>query len=192
MSSVTALAHAGDGERDALVQLADLTTRIQQRIVRADKAVKGIGVLAINFRIEAVSIDDTGLDFASFTTEIGRTLRLAQDSLGQFTSELGGVGTNLRAAAASQLALAQRQSAAIASITARLAASVDAIAGRAKHAVAAAVSVAHKSQQVGQRISAAVMALQIGDSTRQRLEHIEFCGQVGGGDPGADAPCDQV
>ncbi len=174
ISRVTALARAHDDERGALEQLAELTSRIQHRVGQMGKAVNGIGMLAINARIEAVSIGNAALDFASFTTDVRRTLGLAQTSLDHFTSELGGVGNRLRTAAASQLALAQHQKAAIHSIPGRLAASVSAITDRSKRAVAAASAVTQKSRQVGQRISSAVMALQIGDTTRQRLEHVEY------------------
>jgi hypothetical protein len=174
ISRVVTLARVHDNERTAFGKLAELAIGIQRRVMQMGKAVSGIGMLAINARIEAVSIGDAGLDFAGFTAEIGRTLLLAQTSLEQFTAELIRVGGHLRVAAASQAALAQHQAAAIHSVPIRLAESIGAIADRGTRAVAAASAVAQKSRRVGQSISDAVMALQVGDITRQRLEHVEY------------------
>ena len=174
MPRLRELGIGNDSERAAIGQLDQQIGLIHQRIVQMSKAVDGIRMLSINARIEAVSIGDAGLDFASFTSEIGRTLRLAQNSLTEFTVELQGVGSLLHSAAARQIVLGQQQSATMLSIPAKLSVSVGAITDRGKRAGAAATAVAKKSEQVGQRISAAVMALQIGDTTRQRLEHVDY------------------
>ncbi len=174
MSRVAALARVHDDERAAFECLAELTSRIQERVVRMGLAVGNIGMLAINARIEAVAIGDAGLDFVGFTSDIGRALHLAQTNLDQFIAELRGVGGHLRAAVAGQLALAQRQAAAISSVPVRLAESIGSITDSGTRAVTAASAVAQRSRQVGQSISDAVMALQIGDITRQRLEHMEY------------------
>ena len=174
MSRVVALADLQNDGQVAFGQLADLTSRIQHRILLMGKAVNGIGVLAMNARIEAANIGDAGLDFIGFTKDIGRTLHLATTSLDQFAAELGAVGTHLGQATTSQRALAQHQAAAIQSVPVRLAANIHEITDRGTRAVAAASAVSQKSRQVGQSISDAVMALQIGDITRQRLEHVEY------------------
>jgi hypothetical protein len=174
MLRVTALAGVHDDKRPTFRQLADLTCRVQGRVAQMGKAVTDIGMLATNARIEAANIGDAGLDFAIFTTEIGRTLGLAHTSLDLFTGELSGVTNHLHLAAASQLALAQQQATAIRSIPVRLAESIGAITDRGTRAVAAASAVVQKSRRVGQSISDAVMALQIGDITHQRLEHIDY------------------
>ena len=174
MSRIAALARANDEEQSGFGIIGDLTESMQQRVGQMRKAVEGIGMLAMNARIEAENIGSAGLEFAGFTSEIGQTLRMAQSSLNQFTGELTGVGNHLHLAAASQAALAQQQAAASRSVSDRLAASIEAITDRGMHAVAAASDVARKSRQVGRNISDAVMALQIGDITRQRLEHVEY------------------
>jgi hypothetical protein len=174
MSRVAALARADNDRRNAFGQLAGLAANIQKRVANMGKAVREIGILSINVKIEAVNIGDTGLDFADFAVEIAITLQLAQHSLDQLGSELAGVGNHLRSAIASQVALAQQQTAAFASIPDRLATGVNAIIDRGKRAGAAALTVAQKTEQVGRRISSAVMALQIGDITRQRLDHVEY------------------
>jgi methyl-accepting chemotaxis protein len=80
--SAVATAVFNDGEGAVFQQLADLMARIQERIAQMGKAVSDIGMLAMNARIEAAIIGDAGLDFAIFTSEIGRTLGLAPQQSG--------------------------------------------------------------------------------------------------------------
>jgi hypothetical protein len=173
-SRVAAVGNLYDDRETLFGQLSELIAGIQQRMVPMGKAVASISMLAINTRIEAANIGDAGLDFVGFTQEIGRTLRLAEASLYQFTGELSGVGTHLRMAATSQRTLAQHRSEAVRTVPIRLEASIGAITDRGERVIAAASAVTKTSRQVGQRISDAVMALQVGDITRQRLEHIEY------------------
>ncbi len=174
MADVADMARAQDDTGTSLSRLKGLVATVQQHVANIGKAVHGIGILAINARIEAVTIGDMGVDFVGFTTEITRTLGLAKDKLDEFTHELNQVGAQLRAAHTSQQALAQRQATAVRSIPGRLAAGIDAITDRGRCATAAASSVARKYRDVALRISNAVMALQIGDTTRQRLEHVGY------------------
>jgi hypothetical protein len=174
IAAIATLANVQDDKQALFGQLADLISSIQQRVPQMGKAVNSIGMLAINTRIEAANIGDAGLDFAGFTSEIGRTLCLAQTSLTELTGELGGVGSRLRAATTSQLALAHHRQEALQSVPVQLRESMDMINSRGQRVVAAATAVTQKSRQVAQSISDAVMALQVGDITRQRLEHVEF------------------
>jgi hypothetical protein len=172
--TAVATARVDDGKRTVFKQLADLITKIQERIAQMGKAVSDLGMLAMNTRIEAANIGDAGRDFPIFTTEISRTLGLAHTSLDDLANELRGVGDPLRLAATSEVARAQHRADAIRSVPGRLGESIAAITDSGKRAVAAASVVAQQSRKVGQSISDAVMALQIGDITRQRLDHIEF------------------
>ncbi|HET6609826.1 MAG TPA: chemotaxis protein [Rhodopila sp.] len=174
MTEVAAMARGQDDTGVSFNRLKALVTTVQQHVANIAKSVHGISILAINARIEAVTIKDASVDFVGFTAQIARTLDVAKAKLDEFTQELDQVGGQLRTAHTSRIALAQRQTAAIRSIPGRLAAGIDAITGRGRCATAAASTVARKYRDVAQRIGSAVMALQIGDTTRQRLEHVGF------------------
>jgi hypothetical protein len=173
-SQVSALADAHSGERGSFERLTKLTVVIEGRVTRMGKAVKGVGMLAMNAKIAAANIGNSGVDFMTFATEIARTLKLAEASLGRFDGELTNVGEILRAANVSESAFEARQTEAVRTIPARLAASLSSIAAQSKRAIAAATAVGDRSKQMGGRIGSAVMALQIGDITRQRIEHVEY------------------
>ena len=101
-SQVSALADAHSGERGSFERLTALTVAIEQRVLRMSKSVKGVGMLAMNAKIAAANIGNSGADFVSFATEIARTLKLAEASLGHFNAELTSVGEILHNASASQ------------------------------------------------------------------------------------------
>jgi hypothetical protein len=79
--TAVATARVDDGKRTVFKQLADLITKIQERIAQMGKAVSDLGMLAMNTRIEAANIGDARRDFPIFTAEIARTLGLAHTSL---------------------------------------------------------------------------------------------------------------
>ncbi len=166
MTDIAAMAHAPDSAGSALPRLRALVADIQAHAANIAKSIHGIGILNINARIEAVAIGSAGDDFT-------RTIGIAKDRLNDFDHELDQMKTRLNAAHASQQVLAQRQAAAVRSIPQRLSAGIDTLTERSVNATAAASSVARKYRDVSQRIGQAVAALQIGDSTRQRLEHIQ-------------------
>jgi hypothetical protein len=171
---VSTLADVRSGATTALGQLGVLIAAIEGRIVRMAKSVSDAGALAINAKIVVAQIGDDKLELASFAAEIGATLRLAQTSLAQFAAALAGVRTLVDQAVAGQSTLDARQGEAVSAIPLRLKQSVEAIAARGAKAAAAALVVGQGSQRVGARIGEAVMALQIGDVTRQRIEHVAY------------------
>jgi methyl-accepting chemotaxis protein len=138
------------------------------------KAVKAVDVLAVNAKIAAAHLGNGGEGFSTFAEEITRAMKVAEENLDGFAEQLALMSERLRAATASQRALAQQRDQAIRTIPDQLARSVAAIAGRRRQAEHTASEIQHKTVQVGQRVGSAVMAMQIGDTSRQRIEHSEF------------------
>lgn len=171
---VSVMAQAQTTETEAFLELARLTAAIGNRVKRMGGSVREVGILAMNAKIAGACIDDAGVDLVGFASEINRTLRVAQSTLESFESELSSVGQLLRTGIATRSALEKRQTAAVHAIPLRLGRSVEALATRSVRAAATAISVEQRSQSVGGRIGDAVMALQIGDSTRQRIEHVDY------------------
>jgi hypothetical protein len=172
-SGVTALSGSYQGEREALGQLIEVAAAIDGRIARMHKAVKAVDVLGVSAKIEAMHIGDAGTDFLSFANEIDRSLKLAQVNLAELAREIVGVRGHLEKASMGERDFDKRHAEALRLVPARLAASVDSISAHREQAVGATSAVAGRSRQIGQRIGEAVMALQIGDITRQRIEHVE-------------------
>ncbi|MET1028661.1 MAG: chemotaxis protein [Dongiaceae bacterium] len=171
---IASLANSSDGADLTLKKIAQLTTEIGNRILQMRKAIKAVDVLAVNAKIAAAHISSAGEEFVSFADEIGRALKIAQVNLESFGSELSSVGETVRQAATGQGALQQRQIDAANSVPRELSRSVDTITTRQRDAASTALLIQQKAAEVGRQIGLAVMALQIGDSTRQRIEHVQY------------------
>ncbi len=171
---VSTLAKAQTSGVEAFRALLGLVPVIEGRIARMGKSVDGVAMLATNAKIAAANIGDGSIEFSRFAAEISRTLQLAKISLEQFSSEFTSVGRLLHAGMQTQTTSEERQAAAVQAIPARLAESVGAIVTRADGTATIATTVSQRSERIVKRISDAVMALQIGDVTRQRLDHVDY------------------
>ncbi|TXH33938.1 MAG: chemotaxis protein [Rhodospirillaceae bacterium] len=171
---ISALANTSDDALEALRGIAGMANAIDSRINQMRKAIKAVDVLAVNAKIAAAHISAAGEEFVSFADEIGRALKVAQLNLDNFSQELTQLAGIVRSAVTEQGSLRQRQAEAALTVPRALSQSVETIAARRQQAATTAASIQRKSAEVGRQIGVAVMALQIGDTTRQRIEHIEY------------------
>ncbi|HEY4164681.1 MAG TPA: hypothetical protein VGM59_16560 [Dongiaceae bacterium] len=171
---IAALAGMPNEAWSVLERISGLTEVTTGHVARMHKAVKAVGLLAVNAKIEAAHITTNSQSFSSFAEEIVRALKTAQENLNAFAADLTGMSGELGKATAGQRELGLRQDQAIRTIPGQLAGSVTAIAARRRQAEITVADIQKKTLEVGQRVGSAVMAMQIGDTTRQRIEHTEF------------------
>jgi ABC-type transporter Mla subunit MlaD len=174
VTRITALARLMGSELGNFNELTALTTTMRGRVAQMSKAVDDVGMLAINAKITAAHIGDAGEDVESFATTISQAPIIARASLAQFAAELASVAALLRDASHSQTAIDSQQSAILRAIPLRLGQSLAALNARGKRAAATTEAVGAGSLRIGKRIGDAVRALQIGDITRQRIEHAAY------------------
>jgi hypothetical protein len=171
---IGAFAHAPRDSEAVLGRISSLTDAMTGRVGRMRKAVQAVDVLAVNAKIAAAHLKTGGEGFATFAEEITRAMKIAEENLDGFAQQLDLMSVRLKAATANQRALGQQRDQAIRTIPDQLARSVAAIAGRRRQAENTAAAIQRKTVEVGQRVGTAVMAMQIGDTSRQRIEHSEF------------------
>lgn len=171
---IATLAAGTDGVPEALQEIMQLTTTVEQRLHEMHKAVKSVDVLAVNAKIAAAHISSAGKEFVSFADDINSALRIAEANLGDFGAELGQVIATIRDASKGQTALRQRQADAAATVPQALSQSVATITHHREQAGKAATIIREKTINVARQVGIAVSALQIGDTTRQRIEHVEY------------------
>ena len=171
--TLSTLSGAFGEERQGLQELTGVAESIDTSVTRMRKAVHAAGVLGINARIEATQIGSSQEDFKVFAEEIHRALSLAQDNLAELDTEVVDVLGHLGQANRGEQAFDMRHGETLRLVPARLSSSIDTLSERHDRAAAAAGAVAERSQQIARRVGEAVMALQIGDITRQRIEHVE-------------------
>ena len=146
---------------------------IAGRISKLNRSVKAMDALVINSKIAATAIRASEIDFTTFASEIGRTMILAQTTLDGFGSELHALRERLGSAYAEQLAFERRQTETIRSIPDRLNATIASIPLQHRRVAQAISAVRQRSERIREQIGTAIMALQVGDITRQRLEHAD-------------------
>jgi methyl-accepting chemotaxis protein len=173
-SRIGAFANAPRDSEAVLGRIGALTDAMTGRVGRMRKAVQAVDVLAVNAKIAAAHLKTGGEGFATFAEEITKAMKVAEENLDGFAEQLDLMSERLTAATANQRALSQQRDQAIRTIPDQLARSVSAIAGRRRQAENTAAAIQRKTVEVGQRVGTAVMAMQIGDTSRQRIEHSEF------------------
>ncbi|MGD0106261.1 MAG: hypothetical protein ABSC06_19800 [Rhodopila sp.] len=171
------VAELGSSHAAASVRFGDMqcvAEAIAGRILKMNRSVGSIDSLAINSKIAAAAIRGSKIDFSAFADEIERTLKMTRSSLASFAAELQTVRTYVEAAYTGQVTFEQGQNEATRSIPQRLNATVSSMPSKHKRSAQALSAVGQRSERIRQQVRNAILALQAGDMTRQRLEHAEY------------------
>ncbi len=171
-AGIAALGEGNSGNLAELERMAALINEIGARLSRLAKTIGEVQLLSINARIEAAQIATSGLDFSVFTREIGRLAALAEDGLARLGDELAALGALIRDTRDGQRRFEQAHHESLADITERIDGSVSSAGSHRDEATGAVVAVGEEVRRIGDRLGTAVLALQIGDITRQRVEHV--------------------
>jgi hypothetical protein len=169
---IEATANELSGESRALADLVALNLSIAERIAGHSESGRTIAMLVFNVKIEAASLSDTGEDMHSFVEGLHQLAQRAQQALGQYRLTHGKLYDLLHDSSEAQKRFQESHQARLLSIAAEIAASVAAVADRRRETADALSEIGAQSQRVGAQIGQCVMALQVGDSTCQRIEHV--------------------
>jgi hypothetical protein len=156
----------------SLAALVAMTTGIEERVERLNRTIAEARILGINAKIEAAHVSTGNVDFSVFTREIGRLAELAEASLGKFAGELLSLGRRIGQAQRDQDEFARENQQSLASVIGRLESNLTRIRDRQKSAIQTSDTLAARSQSIVALVAKAVADLQIGDITRQRVEHV--------------------
>ena len=141
------------------------------RIQRMHAVLREVDILALNARLAAVGMGEPGAGFLLFANEIQRSAALARAKLDQLAHELADADRNLQAARASNLGFARRHAGPLQTVPRDLTAGVASIEAHGRVAAAAVAAVGARSEKISRQVAEAIVALQLGDITRQRIEH---------------------
>ncbi|KAF0223485.1 MAG: methyl-accepting chemotaxis sensory [Rhodospirillaceae bacterium] len=174
---VEALAGAISRQREesvALHRLGDLTIGLERDLLRLRKTIGEVHPLAINGRIEAAQAVVAGIDFDVFTGEIGRLAAGAAELLDRLGDELVRLSGFIATARSEHAGFDQSEIGALPEVERRLDGSRRTLQARQTALTAAAQRISGFSRANEDRIADVIGALQIGDITRQRLEHVDM------------------
>jgi methyl-accepting chemotaxis protein len=191
--AVAALGDLQDGRRQSLARITELAGAIGQKTQSADAALKPASVLAVNAKIEAARLGEAGADFINFSNEISLSFRAARATLSEVGGEISDLRRQLQSVRDQELELDRRKAEAVRRVPEQITASTAAINAHGRNAASSASVVATQSQNINRQIAVSVMALQIGDATRQRAEHVDYAlglvlGMTGAAGSDGDGP----
>ncbi len=170
---VDKLAVAYYAEQDQLRQLSDIARRVAAPIAELREAVRSIDLIATNARIVAAGFGGNNDDVVAFTSGMAQLARNVGEAVSAFSKSYDVLVANLAAARSANEAFATKHGATLSHISGKLGSQLSTLELQRADA---AVRVAEHGKLTGQiraGIGAAVSAMQIGDITRQRVEHAE-------------------
>ena len=164
-------------------QRGGLAATLQEMIADTDAIAGSLGalhrimtqvqVLAINAKIEASQLVSTGIDFSVFTRDIAHLAKSGEHTIAEVRQELG----SLRAAAAQAQAIQHqfetRELPELDALSEQLAASIQGLRHSQGRAEQGAREIPQRLRALFGAITRLVSDLQVYDTTRQRLEHVE-------------------
>ncbi|WP_439816758.1 hypothetical protein [Zavarzinia sp. CC-PAN008] len=186
-----AMASALVREREALTGLVALNRVAGKRIAQLRATMGLIGMLAFNARL---AVSQSGLaqqGLVEFVNEIIRLARNAQATVDRYGEDHERLSGLLAGAADGLGRFEAEHGRTLRSISGALAQNAAQVTERRRQAVDGAGAIGARARHLGDGVARAVMVLQIGDITRQRLEHVDTAlsdlAQVLGGEGSEEA-----
>jgi hypothetical protein len=172
-TDIIAIGQALTGESEGLTSLVHLNKKISRQIEAVASNIRTIMALVFNVKIEAASLtvtaDNNMMDFAQGLQVLAVNAQRAIDEYQITHSKLYEL---LQSTASRQLSFQDSHQQRLISIALEIGTSLEVILQRRREIAAASAEIKAQSQQIGLHIGQGVVALQVGDSTRQRIEHV--------------------
>ncbi len=159
--------------RERVGELVRFSEGLAGRIAEMRQHLAYLRVFAINIKITSGGIAAAGPEFAIFAQEIYDCIEMGAGQLDALNTDLMGLDHTLRGALTHEQTLARHCADLLPAVPNALTASAAAIAGHHAQIASVAVSVAALAREVQKKVGGGLAALQIGDITRQRIEHVQ-------------------
>lgn len=163
-----------EGRLDKLGDLVKVGAQLNKCIEDMHKHLAYLRVFGVNIKITSGGIAAAGPEFAIFAQEICDCIELGRNQLDTFRADLGALDADLRQALTQEGDLARRCDDLLPAVPDSLVAQVGAITAHQRRIGEITEKVADLARNVRKQVGSALAALQIGDITRQRIEHVQF------------------
>ncbi len=160
--------------RDARLRgLADSSSSLCARIGEMRGLLKYLLVFALNVKITAAERAEEASEFQVFAQEMRTRIEQGESELNDFEARLAELDGQVGAALRLESSLESKAASMLPSVPNRLARDASAILSYHKSVSEVTAGVATLAQEIQLRVINALSALQIGDITRQRVEHVQ-------------------
>ncbi|MEC7796914.1 MAG: hypothetical protein VX755_06280 [Pseudomonadota bacterium] len=177
LSTAEGLNALPEAQQDRIAYFANIKVAGAQLLANIESmrtTLRYLRAFALNVKITAGSTIRASDEFAGFAERMCSQLDLGVGQLDELADQLTDLSTRLQQALEFEQTLSGKYAALIPAVPDRLA--VDARAIQEQHTQIADVarSIAAIARDIQTKVSKALMALQIGDITRQRIEHVQL------------------
>lgn len=159
-------------EQEDINRLVDVVAQASRPISDLRRSIRMMGILAVNARVVAASVANLE-DSDVFTTDIATLSGDAARTIAEFSQIYERLVDGVQKAAAARAHFEQSHSGTLSELAQRIGTSLADVTGQRQRSADGSAETVRISRAIGQRVTTAVMALQVGDATRQRVEHIE-------------------
>lgn len=170
--SLLALPERHAARREAVASLGQAGAALAGGVEDMSRNLAYLRVFAINIKITAAGITAASKEFADFAQEICDCIEQGRDQLNAFEAELRSLRDVFRGALAHEHSLAEQCAALLPATPQSLVASAAAMEVHHRGIAQGADQVAALARAVQKKIGSALAGLQVGDITRQRIEHV--------------------
>lgn len=161
-------------EQTAVERLVAVVAGADHPISDLRRAVKMMGIVAVNARVVAAGIVGDTDDFDVFTTDIAELSGSATRTIEQFSTDYQQLTIEVRRAAAQRAHFDATHRDTLSRLAARLEQNLGALVAQRQLSADGSAETGRVAREIAARVASAVMAMQVGDATRQRLEHVEI------------------
>ena len=158
-------------EGQALLLLSDTLEKGSKTIAQLRRTISEVAILGINAKIHVAQIVGSIADFTVFTSEIARLAGIAGEGLEEMERNHLGITQLIRQAKSGQEKFSKTQGVALSEVGRRIQHSMDLFIEYYRQSRTVISSIGDRSAQIAKLVGEAVVALQVNDVTRQRIEH---------------------
>jgi len=172
-AELSGLAGSRAGHRERCHALAGASRRLGVHITDMQQALRYLKVFAVNIKVTAGTVPGAYVEFEDFVEEIYAAIAEGRTQLDEFGRDLDALGGLVGTALAHENELDSRCAQVLPAVPNQLAADAVILAEHHKRVAAVAAEVGAIARGLQGKVGMALCGLQIGDTARQRVEHVE-------------------
>jgi hypothetical protein len=172
VTAIEALSAGLRAEGDAIGTLGSRLAAVGACIRALTGVTDGLSLLSMNATMVCRELDTGGGELLDFASELGRLTRTCEAELRGYASAQAAGLAQLNRAASAHHEFQQRQGPALGDVASRVRRSLADVAERRGQVAEATGQLRACGQSITAAVGQTVSALQVGDATRQRIEHV--------------------
>lgn len=172
-AELSGLAGSRSGQRERFQRLAATGRQLGSHIDDMQRALRYLRVFAVNIKVTAGTVPGAVVLFEGFAEEIRGAVEDGRTQLDEFGRDLDQLGGLVSAALIHENELDERCNQVLPAVPMQLTADALTLSSHHKRIAAVAAEVGAVARGLQGKVAMALCGLQIGDTVRQRVEHVE-------------------